>query len=207
PVLMINKLDRAIMELQLEPEEAYQSFSKSIESANVIIATYQDEALGDPQVYPEAGTVAFGAGLQNWAFTLSKFASMYAKKFGVSEEKLMTRLWGDNYFDPASKSWTKKPVSKTGKVLKRGFCQFVMEPIIQVFDVCMNAKRDQLNKILKAMNIQIPAEDLQKEGKRLVKAVMRKWLPAAESLLEMIVVHLPSPKEAQSYRYPLLYNG
>jgi len=207
PVLMINKMDRAIMELQLQPEEAYQSFSKSIESANVIIATYQDSALGDPQVYPEAGTVAFGAGLQNWAFTLAKFASMYAKKFGVAEEKLMTRLWGDNYFDPATKSWTKKPVSKSGKVLKRGFCQFVMEPIIQVFDVCMNSKKEQLNKILKAMNIQIPSDDLNKEGKRLVKAVMRKWLPASESLLEMIVVHLPSPKEAQSYRYPLLYNG
>lgn len=29
--------------------------------------------------------------------------------------------------------------------------------------------------------------------KKLLKAIMQKWMPAAESLLEMIVAHLPSP--------------
>src|SRR6185312_16215404 len=82
PVLMINKLDRALLELQLAPEEAYKTFAKSIESANVIIATYQDPALGDPQVYPEKGTVAFGSGLHCWGFTLTRFAELYAKKLG-----------------------------------------------------------------------------------------------------------------------------
>merc|ERR1712225_99440 len=98
PVLMVNKMDRALLELQLDQEEAYQSFAKTIETANVIISTYHDEALGDVQVYPEKGTVAFGSGLHGWGFTLSKFANMYAKKFGVEKEKLMTRLWGENYF-------------------------------------------------------------------------------------------------------------
>jgi elongation factor 2 len=79
PVLMINKLDRAILELQLTPENAYSNFVKAIESANVIISTYQDEAIGDPQVYPEKGTIAFGAGLHGWGFTLTRFAKIYSK--------------------------------------------------------------------------------------------------------------------------------
>lgn len=29
-------------------------------------------------------------------------------QFGVAEEKMMERLWGDNFFDPASKKWSKK---------------------------------------------------------------------------------------------------
>lgn len=44
-------------------------------------------------------------------------------------------------------------------------------------------------------------------GKPLLKRVMQKWLPAAEAVLEMIVVHLPSPPQAQKYRVENLYDG
>lgn len=50
PVLMVNKVDRALLELQLPPEDLYQAFSRAIESVNVIIATYNDELMGDVQV-------------------------------------------------------------------------------------------------------------------------------------------------------------
>jgi len=36
---------------------------------------------------------------------------------------------------------------------------------------------------------------------------MSKWLPAADTLLEMMVCHLPSPKAAQKYRTTYLYEG
>lgn len=34
---------------------------------------------------------------------------------------------------------------------------------------------------------------------------MRNWMDAADAILEMIVLHLPSPKDAQKYRYKYLY--
>lgn len=58
----------------LDGDEAFNNFQRVIETANVIMATYQDEAMGDVQVYPENGTVAFSAGLHAWAFTLTTFA-------------------------------------------------------------------------------------------------------------------------------------
>lgn len=67
----------------LDGEEAYNGYRRVIESANVIMATYADDELGDTQVYPEKGTVCFSAGLHGWAFTLTSFAKIYAKKFGV----------------------------------------------------------------------------------------------------------------------------
>lgn len=88
PVVIINKVDRALLELQVAKEDLYQSFNRTIESVNVIIATYNDKALGDVQVYPEKGTVAFGSGLHGWAFTLRQFAARYSKKFGVDKEKV-----------------------------------------------------------------------------------------------------------------------
>lgn len=45
-----HQVDRALLELHLPPEEMYQSFARAIESVNVIIATYNDELLGDVQV-------------------------------------------------------------------------------------------------------------------------------------------------------------
>jgi hypothetical protein len=41
------------------------------------------------QVYPEKGTVSFSAGLHGWAFTLTVFADLYAKKFGVEARALL----------------------------------------------------------------------------------------------------------------------
>lgn len=93
PVCIINKVDRALLELQVSKEDLYQSFSRTIESVNVIIATYFDKTLGDVQIYPYKGTVAFGSGLHGWAFTIRQFAGRYAKKFGVDRTKMMERLW------------------------------------------------------------------------------------------------------------------
>jgi elongation factor 2 len=104
PVLMINKCDRALFELKHNSETMYQNFLRVIENANVIISTYQNEdTMGDLQVYPDSGTVAFGSALHGWGFTLTTFAKMYAAKFKQDKKKFIKRLWGDNYFNPKSK--------------------------------------------------------------------------------------------------------
>ena len=40
-----------------------------------------------------------------------------------------------------------------------------------------------------------------------MRTVMKKWLPAAESMIDMIERHLPSPDVAQKYRTEILYEG
>jgi elongation factor 2 len=183
PVLMVNKVDRALLELQLPAEELYQAFCRSIESVNVIVAMYNDEALGDCQVDPTKGTVAFGSGLHQWAFTLKRFARTYGAKFNVSEEKMMGKLWGDWYFDPNRKVWTSQ--NKDGS-LERAFCQFIATPITTLFEAIMSEKHGKVKKMLKAIGVELPAGD---------------------TVLEMIVLHLPSPAVAQRYRVDTLYNG
>jgi elongation factor 2 len=207
PVLTINKLDRGFLELQLDPESMYQNFTRVIENANVIVSTYKDELLGDVSVYPEKGTVAFSAGLQGWAFTLTKFARMYASKFGVDQEKMRQRLWGDHYFDAETKKWTGKSTSASGKPLSRAFCKFILEPIGQIFQAAMADNYEKLEKYLKVLGIELKADDKNLQQKKLLKSVMQKWLPADEALLEMMVLHLPSPATAQRYRVENLYTG
>lgn len=78
---------------------------------------------------------------------------------------------------------------------------------LQVFDAIMNFKKDETAKLIEKLDIKLDTEDKEKEGKPLLKAVMRRWLPAGEALLQMITIHLPSPVTAQKYRCELLYEG
>jgi len=204
PVLMVNKVDRALLELQLPAEELYQAFCRSIESVNVIVAMYNDEALGDVQVDPCAGTVAFGSGLHQWAFTLKRFAKTYGAKFNVSEDKMMSKLWGDWFFDAKGSKWV---TSDKGGTLERAFCQFIATPITTLFEAIMAEKTGKVNKMLKAVGVELKSEEKELKGKQLLKRVMQKWLPAGDAVLEMIVLQLPSPVKAQAYRVDTLYDG
>jgi elongation factor 2 len=205
PVVFMNKMDRALLELQLEQEDLFQTFQRIVENVNVIIATYGDEEgpMGNIMVDPSTGTVGFGSGLHGWAFTLKNFAEMYATRFGMDLAKMMKRLWGDNFFNAAEKKWTKS--SEGGAV--RGFCQFILDPIFKVFDAIMNFKKDIADKLIEKLQIKLTAEEREQEGKPLLKSVMKRWLPAGDALLQMITIHLPSPVTAQNYRMELLYEG
>ena len=52
PIVFMNKMDRALLELQLDEESLYKTFERIVENINVIIATYNDEdgPMGDIQV-------------------------------------------------------------------------------------------------------------------------------------------------------------
>jgi len=120
---------------------------------------------------------------------------------------MMQKLWGDNYFNPKTKKWTKKGTDEEGKPLERAFCLFVLDPIFRLFDGIMNGRKDEVFKMLTKLEVDLTPEDREKEGKELLKRTMRKFLPAADALLEMIVIHLPSPVTAQKYRMETLYEG
>jgi elongation factor 2 len=213
PVLFMNKMDRALLELQLGQEELYQTFQRIVENVNVIVATYADDdgPMGVVRVDVNNGSVGFGSGLHGWAFTLKQFAEMYASKFGVDVDKMMKKLWGENFFNSKTKKWSKKQEEDN----KRSFCMYVLDPIYMVFDAIMNFKKEETAKLLgkltttegKAVKDILKVDELELEGKPLMKAVMRNWLPAGEAMFQMIVIHLPSPVTAQKYRAELLYEG
>ena len=85
--------------------------------------------------------------------------------------------------------------------------QFVLDPIFKIFDAVMNFKKDQIPTLLEKLEIHLTSEERDLEGKQLLKVIMRNFLPAGDSLLEMIVINLPSPVTAQRYRVETLYEG
>ncbi|PVD19852.1 hypothetical protein C0Q70_20345 [Pomacea canaliculata] len=205
PVLFMNKMDLALLTLKLEKEDLYQTCQRIIENVNVIVNTYYEEGgpMGNISVDPKEGTVGFGSGLHGWAFTLKDFAKMYASKFGIEEEQMMKRLWGDQFYNPKEKKWYKEQLPGS----QRGFTQYILSPIYQIFHCAMNEPKEKTLELVDKLGIKLVAEERELLDKQLLKTVMRKWLPAGDALLQMIVIHLPSPVTAQRYRMELLYEG
>ena len=202
---MQNKVDRCITELMLPPEEAYRSFVKTIENVNVIIATYNDPVLGDITIDPTKGNMAMGSGLHQWGFTLKKFAKMYAAKFQTSRYKMIRKLWGDVFYN--KKGEWKRGDHTQDSTFKRGFVGMCLEPIYQLFQACMEDNSEKYNKMFGQLGIVLKTEERELKGKALMKRVMQKWLPMGDTVLEMMVLHLPSPRDAQKYRTDMLYEG
>ena len=71
PVLFINKVDRLIKELKLNPEQMQQRLMKIIESFNHLIMRIAEEEYKEKwKVNVADGSVAFGSARDNWALSV-----------------------------------------------------------------------------------------------------------------------------------------
>lgn len=204
PVLMINKVDRAFFELKHDAETIYQNFQRVIESFNVIVSTYQkSDMMGECQVDPTEGKVCMGSALHGWGFTLFTFAKMYHTKFKVKVGNMLIRLWGDNFYNAKTGKYTTDPEEE----LPRAFCVLALDPIMKLANSVHAGKKEIWTEMIKKLNITLSNDDMQLEGKKIVRKIMQLWINASEALIEMIILHLPSPKVAQKYRTLYLYEG
>ena len=206
PCLFMNKVNRCILEMMMDPEDVYTRFRETMEDVNVIIATYNEWLMGDVQVDPAKGIVAFGPGLHGWGFNAERFAKIYAAKMGVDQEKMMKRLWGDSFYS-ANKKTLSNVQDQEGETVPRAFCQFIMTTINQLMTRIMNDRKGKYEKMMGTLGIVLKGDEKHLTGKTLIKRTMQIWINAADILLSMIVMRLPSPRVAQKYRVESLYEG
>ena len=134
PVLFINKVDRLITELRLNPEQMQERFVKIIEQFNLLIEQIAEKEYRQKwKVNVNDGSVCFGSARENWAMSIP-----FMKKKGISFK--------------------------------------------DIFDIYTKEKEER-----------------------------DKWIwekaPLYEVILDMVVKHLPNPKEAQKYRIPKIWHG
>lgn len=217
PTLVLNKLDRAILELQYSSKELWNVLVRRIESFNAKLITI----LGEERTFvkpldPIKNEISFCSGLQGWGFTVAKFARFYLKHKGThtfdTEKKFATILCSlkyycdhDDPFDPVPKFVKFKGAMPADK--KSPFELYILEPIYKVKDLCMDGKIDEIRDYLLKFGIDFKGIELLGNGKQLFKTVFKAWLPAAECLLEQIILTLPSPPRSQALRAEYLYTG
>lgn len=80
PVLFINKVDRLIRELKLDPKQMQERFINIIREVNRLIKIIADDEFKDKwYVSVEEGSVSFGSAVHNWALSFP-----YMKKTGMT---------------------------------------------------------------------------------------------------------------------------
>ena len=224
PALIISAFEQLISQyispnqtLESQAEMIYQHLVNIIDPINKALSALESPEIGRLDLYPNQGNVAFASEEDGWAFTLTTFAKIYSKKFNIDAEKLRNKFWGDNFYDPRTKIWLNDP--KAGKSSKgdddgkgeepigRAFCAFVMNPILKLYSSILQSNTEQFDKMMATLEITLEPSEKKLEGSALLKAVMSKWLSAADNLLEMVVLHLPSPKVAQKYRIKSVLNN
>jgi elongation factor 2 len=71
-----------------------------------------------------------------------------------------------------------------------------MDPICKLTSSIIEGNMEAFNKMMGSLGLTLAQEEKSLTGKHLLKAVLSKWLNAADTLLEMMVLHLPSPRKA-----------
>ncbi|GAM26756.1 hypothetical protein SAMD00019534_099310 [Acytostelium subglobosum LB1] len=206
PILFVNKMDRLFLELKMEPEDAYIKLRSTIESVNALVQV----AEGSPScvhLQPQTGNVGFGSGYQGWGFTIEAWARIYEAALGVSHAKMINNLWGDRFYDSVTKKWSDNPVSEDGRTLERGFCKFIYTPLRDLIVAVNDGDRAKVDAKLMVLNITLSPNEMELTGRDLIRAIMKKFLPADECILTMMVQHIPSPVVAQRYRAEQFYTG
>ena len=221
--LVVNKMDRLILELKLPPSDAYFKLKHVIEQVNTIIESTLPGQGEKRRLSPEKGNVAFASSTMGWCFTLPSFAQMYAEKYtpatkpalvrhGQSVEyqpsfnaaEFSKRLWGDIFFNPRRRSFTRKGTEERSK---RTFVNFVLEPIYKLYSHTISESPEDLKATLATLGILLKPSQYKTDAKVLLQSVCEQFFGGAEGFVDMVIDHIPSPVEGARKKLDQYYTG
>lgn len=203
--LIVNKMDRLILELKLPPTDAYFKLKHVIEEVNTVIENTLPGQGEKRRLSPEKGNVAFACSNMGWIFTLQSFAKMYSDSYPeVDTKAFAVRLWGDIFFNPKRRSFTRKGVEEGSK---RTFVNFVLEPIYKLYSHTISESPEDLKATLKTLRIYLKPSQYKTDAKELLKLVCAQFFGGAEGFVDMVVEHVPSPAEGAKKKLDRYYTG
>ncbi|UPQ98739.1 P-loop-containing nucleoside triphosphate hydrolase [Chloropicon primus] len=225
--LVINKLDRLIDELKFSTLETYVRLVTIIHDVNNVVSSFTSEKYiesqddEDPLVFdvsreidddkmlfsPSRGNVAFACSLEGWAFRLNDFAKLYAKKLNCNSESLQKALWGPYTYNAKTKKVTKIKASEEHK--KPMFVQMVLDPIWQSYQILelQDNHATAVRDLSRKLGISIQEKEIQRlEPVKMLQLLLSRWLPLCDSVMSMVIEHLPNTQMGAKARFNALLN-
>jgi 116 kDa U5 small nuclear ribonucleoprotein component len=203
--LVINKMDRLILELKLPPTDAYFKLKHVVEEVNTVIENTLPGQGEKRRLSPEKGNVTFACTEMGWCFTLQSFAKMYAETYPkVDAAEFGRRLWGDVFYNPKSRKFTRKGMEERSK---RTFVNFVLEPIYKLYSHTISESPEDLKDTLATLGISLKPSQYKADAKVLLKLVCEQFFGPADGFVDMIVEHVPSPAQGAQKKLEKYYTG
>ena len=220
--VIINKMDRLLLELKLPPNDAYFKLKYIIDQVNSHLYEYQMEVQSNYnynnnddnddnnnnqqkfiKVSPENGNVCFASSLNGWCFSLQSFAQGYSDTHGgFPYQKFAKRLWGNIWYIDGK--FTRKSPPGGGD---RTFISFILEPLYKLYSHTLSEEPSSLKKLLEPLGIYLTREQYKLDTLPLLKLVLSSFFGRACSFVDMIQDHIPSPVDAAHIKIPHIYTG
>ncbi|KAL1515598.1 hypothetical protein AB1Y20_002218 [Prymnesium parvum] len=203
-LLVLNKMDRLIVELKLPPQDAYFKIRQVIEEVNTVVNAATGGA--HPRLSPDAGNVVFASATMDFSFTLGSFAAIYAETHPPLDPNVFARrMWGDVYFQPATRTFRRRPPDGGGP---RTFVQFVLEPLYKLVTLTISASEADLKAALNDLGIGMKQDEYKLDPKPMLKLTMSRFFGSSYAgFVEAVVDHLPSPVKGAEAKVSHSYSG
>lgn len=215
-VLLINKVDRLILELKLPPNDMYYKLRHLIESVNAFVGHHSNGRY--PPLSPDRGNVVFASAMHGYAFSLESFATQYLDQldhdaeeddddgFGAFRNRgglgrnltpaaFARRLWGDAYLDPETRTFKRRPKDcapdpVTGSSPKRTFVRFVLEPLYKMYALCVGESERDVEGAFRGLGVLLGKEHLRASARPLMRAAFRRYFGPSTGFVDAVVHHV-----------------
>ncbi|RWS23646.1 U5 small nuclear ribonucleoprotein component-like protein [Leptotrombidium deliense] len=201
----INKIDRLILELKLPPQDAYYKLRHILDELNSLVTTYSDD-MSKPILSPLIGNVCFASSQYSVCFTLRSFAHLYSQSFGggFDANEFAKRLWGDMYFNPETRKFSKKPPNSQSQ---RSFVEFILEPLYKLFSQVVGDVDTSLAAVLEQIGVKLTKTEMKMNIRPLLRLVCSRFLGDFNGFVDMCVRHIPSPRENAVHKIESTWKG
>lgn len=208
--LVINKIDRLILELRLPPADCYSKLNHIIHELNqyVIDNKLTSKYTHNTVFSPEKNNVIFCSASLRFCFTLASFTQLYFDLHdltGVDSTAFSKRLWGANYYDNDNSKFIKN--SSNGKYA-RTFVHFVMEPIYKIitYTITRDNNKSLLGKILfDNFKITLSKKQINMDVQVLLPQIFLSIFSLNTGFVDTLLACVPSPIESPE-RYPVVFD-
>lgn len=215
PILLLNKIDRLIVERNMTTNDAEEHLRRVLEQVNAVVGNLfasrvllaeetsmtdanQESALesaDDSTLYfnPNAGNVIFGSAQDGWGFSPLVFAKMFATKLGLTVEELNDAMWGDFFFNNKHKRCDSGAYAKGKSSI---FVQMILENIWSLYNNIVSGDADKIPEFCEKLKLKYrPPKTSVANRKAILKSICMEWLPLDRAILEKIAEHVTSPAE------------
>ena len=215
-VVLLNKIDRFILELKIPPNDAYFKIKYIIDEFNKIVIEneiYNMDKNKKYFIHPNSGNVLFGSMKYNVIFSLESLSNkLYNNKnkykLNIDYKKFAKLLYGDIYYDEKNNKFTKE---MTGEDKKRTFVKFVLEPFYKIIGYAISEEKDDLidflTKGFNLNNFQINQIDYKADPNPLLSQILTMIYGHHSSLVDICINKICNSEEGSKRKISSLYTG
>ncbi|CRG99590.1 U5 small nuclear ribonuclear protein, putative [Plasmodium relictum] len=212
-ILIINCIDKLIMDLRLPPNDAYHKINYTIEEINMKIESICDllnKSKKEKKSFllsPLKNNVLFSSSIYGIFFTLKSFSKIYCNlynTYNIDIDEFSQYLWGDIYFNEKDFSFTSSPLYANQK---RSFVEFILNPIYKIFGYVCSEEQEFLIPFLKNFNISLKKSDYLFNNKYLLKKINGMIFEDTTAFVDVIIDNCPSPLENAKNKIMQIYSG